>query len=223
MNVTMLLYPGLTQLDLTGPYEVLSRFPELNLQLVWKTLDAVQDANGLKILPTHTFESCSTTDMLFVPGGPGQIAMMDDQQVLGFLRERASVARYTTSVCTGSLILAATGLLRGRKATCHWTSLDQLTMFDITPVRDRVVVDGNLITGAGVTSGIDFALRLVSELFGSERAAKVRLSLEYDPRPLPGGSPETASAELLVAALKDIESFIERRRQVSQRAAERLS
>ena len=121
MNVTMLLYPRLTQLDLTGPFEVMARFSELELHLVWKTPDPVRDANGLAIVPTHTFSTCPPADIVFVPGGPGQIALMDDTETLDFLRDQARTARYVTSVCTGSLVLAAAGLLKGRRATCHWT------------------------------------------------------------------------------------------------------
>ena len=119
MQVVMLLYPRLTQLDLTGPYEVLARFEELTLHLVWKNLDAVTDSGGLRLLPARTFADCPQADILFVPGGPGQISLMEDREVLSFLRRQESGARYVTSVCTGSLVLAAAGLLTGYRATCH--------------------------------------------------------------------------------------------------------
>lgn len=224
MNVTMLLYPRLTQLDLTGPFEVMARYPELELHLVWKTSEPVLDANRLAILPTHTFADCPPTDILFVPGGPGQIDLMDDVETLDFLRLRAQTARYVTSVCTGSLVLAATGLLKARKATCHWTSIDQLPLFEVEPVAERVVIDGNLITGAGVTSGIDFALRLCAELFGETRAKMTQLGLEYDPQPpFPGGSPMTATPATTEAVLDAIRPFIDRRRDASEKSAQRLS
>lgn len=220
MNVTMLLFPRLTQLDLTGPFEVMARYSELKLHLVWKTLDSVLDANGLAILPTHTFIDCPPTDILFVPGGPGQIELMDDLETLDFLRAQAQSARYVTSVCTGSLVLAAAGLLKGRKATCHWTSIDQLALFGVDSVNERVVIDGNVVTGAGVTSGIDFALRLCAELFGDDRATMTQLGMEYDPQPpFQGGSPRTAAPAMTEAAMEAIRPFIEKRRKASQKAA----
>lgn len=224
MNVTMLLYPKLTQLDLTGPFEVMARYPELELNLVWKDLGPVADASGLSLLPNHTFATCPQADILFVPGGPGQVGLMDDEETLSFLREQAEGARLITSVCTGSLVLAAAGLLKGRKATCHWASLDQLALFDALPVAERVVVDGNLVTGAGVTSGIDFALRLCADLFGEDRARSTQLAMEYDPEPpFTGGSPLTASPELTDTVRQAMAPFIERRRQASLKAAAKFS
>jgi cyclohexyl-isocyanide hydratase len=190
MNVVLLLYPRFQQLDLTGPFEVLARFEELKIHLIWKTLDPVRDVNGLQILPTGTFADCPKADILFVPGGPGQISLMEDAEVLAFLRRQAEGASYVTSVCTGSLVLAAAGLLTGYHATCHWLSLDQLGFFGVMPVKERVVIDRNRITGAGVTSGIDFALTLAGRLFGEERAKQAQLAMEYDPEPpFVGGSP----------------------------------
>jgi cyclohexyl-isocyanide hydratase len=224
MNVTMLLYPRLTQLDLTGPYEVLSRFPELTISLVWKTLDPVADPYGFRFLPTHTFETSPQADILFVPGGPGQVPLMEDEATLEFLRHQASSAQYITSVCTGSLLLAAAGLLTGRRATCHWTAVDQLSYFGVTPVRERVVVDGNRITGAGVTSGIDFALVLAAELFGEDRARRAQLGMEYDPQPpFPGGSPATSAPETVAALIEATRVGTAERDAVSRRAALRLA
>lgn len=223
MNVTMLLYPRLTQLDLTGPFEVMARYPELKLHLVWKTADPVRDANGLVLVPTHTFSTCPQADIVFVPGGPGQIELMDDSQTLDFLRDQARTARYVTSVCTGSLVLAAAGLLKRRRATCHWTSLDQLALFGVTPVAERVVIDGDVITGAGVTSGIDFALSLCAYLFGEDRAKMTQLGMEYDPQPpFSGGSPKSASDANLARAMEAIRPFIDQRRRASVAAAEKL-
>jgi len=178
MNVVMLLYPGLTQLDLTGPFEVLGRVAELSVHLAWKTGEPVADANGLKLLPTTSFDACPPADILFVPGGPGQMQMMEDEQVIAFLRTQAAGAQLVTSVCTGSLILAAAGLLTGYRATCHWLSLEQLAHFGTEPVAERVVADRDRITGAGVTSGIDFALTLVARLFGEDRAKTIQLQME---------------------------------------------
>ncbi len=223
MHVAMLLYPRLTQLDLTGPFEVFARFRELELHLVWKTVDPVKDGNGLAILPSTTFADCPQADILFVPGGPGQGALMEDEETLAFLRRQASSARYVTSVCTGSLVLAAAGLLKGHRATCHWLSLPQLALFGVEPVAERVVRDRNRVTGAGVTSGIDFALSLMADIFGEERARKVQLQMEYDPQPpFPGGSPASALPELIAAVTQDAAKFQNAREEIARRAAAAL-
>ncbi len=223
MHVVMLLYPRLTQLDLTGPYEVLARFEELTLHLVWKTLDPVTDSGGLRLLPTATFTSSPKADIVFVPGGPGQISLMEDAGVLDFLRRQASGARYVTSVCTGSLVLAAAGLLTGYRATCHWLSLDQLTYFGAVPVSERVVIDRNRVTGAGVTSGIDFALTLAARHFGEERAKRVQLAMEYDPKPpFVGGTPASAGRELAAGLRAANEAFQNKREEVARSAAAAL-
>jgi cyclohexyl-isocyanide hydratase len=223
MQVVLLLYPRMTQLDLTGPYEVLARFEGLNLHLVWKTLDPVNDVNGLRILPANTLAGSPQADILFVPGGPGQISLMEDKEVLSFLRRQASGARYVTSVCTGSLVLAAAGLLTGYRATCHWLSLDQLAYFGAVPVSERVVIDRNRVTGAGVTSGIDFALTLAACLFGEEPAKRAQLAMEYDPKPpFVGGTPASAGPEL-VASLRAAHAAFQREREaVARRAAAAL-
>lgn len=223
MHVVMLIYPNLTQLDLTGPFEVFARYKELTLHLVWKDTAPVSDGSGLKIVPTCSFADCPQADILFVPGGPGQGALMDDTEVLGFLRRQASGAQYITSVCTGSLVLAAAGLLTGYRATCHWLSLSQLALFGTEPVPDRVVEDRNRITGAGVTSGIDFALALMARLFGEERAKAVQLMIEYDPAPpFAGGSPASATPEAIAAVTALTERFQVKREEVSRRAAAAL-
>jgi cyclohexyl-isocyanide hydratase len=220
MQVVMLLYPRFQQLDLTGPFEVFARFEELNLHLVWKTLDPVNDVNGLRILPTDTLADSPQADILFVPGGPGQISLMEDKEVLSFLRRQASGARYVTSVCTGSLVLAAAGLLTGYRATCHWLSLDQLAYFDAVPVSERVVMDRNRVTGAGVTSGIDFALTLAACLFGEERAKRVQLAMEYDPKPpFVGGTPASAGPELVAGLRAENTKFQREREEAARRAA----
>jgi len=223
MNIVMLLYPRLTQLDLTGPFEVFSRFPELKLHLAWKTLDPVTDGAGLRLLPTTTFADTPQADILFVPGGPGQIDLMADEETLDFLRKQAAGAAYVTSVCTGSLVLAAAGLLTGYRATCHWLSLNQLAYFDATPVEERVVEDRNRVTGAGVTSGIDFALTLCARLFGEKRAKRTQLFMEYDPQPpFAGGSPKSAEPEIIAEARELTRVFQLEREEVARTAAERL-
>lgn len=223
MHVIMLAYPNMTQLDLTGPFEVFARFSELKVDLAWKSLDPVADASGLRISPTATMKDCPKADILFVPGGPGQIALMDDAETLNFLRDQAASVRYVTSVCTGSLILAAAGLLTGYRATCHWASLQQLAHFGAEPVAERVVIDRNRVTGAGVTSGIDFALVLGSELFGEEQARLAQLALEYDPQPpFADGSPATADPALVDRLRGATAVFQAHREQVAIKAAAAL-
>ncbi len=223
MDVVMLLYPRFQQLDLTGAFEVLARFQELKIHLVWKTRDPVRDVNGLRLLPTCTFEDCPKAGILFVPGGPGQISLMEDAEVLAFLQGQAEGADYVTSVCTGSLVLAAAGLLTGYRATCHWLSLDQLGIFGVMPVKERVVTDRNRMTGAGVTSGIDFALTLVASLFGEEHAKRAQLAMEYDPKPpFIGGSPRSAEPELVESVRETNAAFQKEREVVAHRAAAAL-
>jgi len=223
MHAVMLLFPRLTQLDLTGPYEVLARFEELTLHLVWKSLDPVNDSGGLQLKPTAALADCPQADILFVPGGPGQIALMEDAEVLSFLQRQAEGSRYVTSVCTGSLVLAAAGLLTGYRATCHWLSINQLAFFGAVPVHDRVVIDRNRITGAGVTSGIDFALTLAARLFGEERAKRAQLAMEYDPKPpFAGGTPENSDPELVASLRAANAAFQHEREEVARRAAAAL-
>jgi cyclohexyl-isocyanide hydratase len=224
IHIVMLAYPKLTQLDLTGPYEVLARFPELKISLVWKTVDPIDDALGLRLIPTTTFTGCAPADILFVPGGPGQLALMEDSETLTFLRAQADGATWITSVCTGSLILAAAGLLTGYRATCHWLSLDQLGLFGVSPVAERVVRDRNRLTGAGVTSGIDFALILAAELFGEDRVREVLLAMEYDPAPpFSGGSIKTADPEVVERVRRSSAHFQLKREAAAARAAQALS
>jgi cyclohexyl-isocyanide hydratase len=223
MHVVMLLYPRFQQLDLTGPFEVFARFEELNLHLVWKTLHPVIDVNGLRILPTDTLAGSPQADILFVPGGPGQTSLMEDKEVLSFLRRQASDARYVTSVCTGSLVLAAAGLLTGYRAACHWLSLGQLAYFGAVPISERVVIDRNRVTGGGVTSGIDFALTLAACLFGEERTKRAQLAMEYDPKPpFVGGTPASAGPELAASLRAANAAFQKDREAVARRAAAAL-
>lgn len=182
-SIGLLLFPALTQLDLTAPYEVFVRAPNTKVHLIWKNLDLVVSDRGMAIQPTTTFNTCPQLDVICIPGGPGQINLMDDEDVLSFIRFQSEEAKLVTSVCTGSLILGAAGLLDGYKATTHWASLDQLALLGAEPVNERVVRDRNRITGAGVTSGIDFALTVVSEMHGSSIAENIQLHMEYDPAP----------------------------------------
>ncbi len=200
LSVGLLLFPQVTQLDLTGPWEVFSGLPGVTTCLVWKDRNPVSAAKGMQIVPDTTFADSPQFDVLCIPGGPGMNALLTDAETLAFVRRQALGARYITSVCTGSLVLGAAGLLRGRRAACHWMSRDMLALFGAIPVNERVVVDGNLITGGGVTAGIDFALRLLAELRGEETAQLVQLGIEYAPAPpFSAGSPETAPAQVVSA------------------------
>jgi cyclohexyl-isocyanide hydratase len=223
LTIGLLLFPKLTQLDLTGPYEVFVRVPAATIHLIWKTRDPVGSDRGLAILPTAMFETCPTLDVIVVPGGPGQVELMDDAETLDFLRRMATHCRLVTSVCTGSLVLGAAGLLRGYRATCHWASLE-LAMLGAEPVAERIVRDRNRITGAGVTSGIDFALAVVSELVTPAVAEAIQLQIEYDPAPpFRSGSPRTASPELVAATRAGMSDLMQRRRAATDRAAVRLA
>jgi cyclohexyl-isocyanide hydratase len=200
-RIGMLLFPRLTQLDLTGPFEVFAKWPEASVHLLWKTCEPVTAETGMRILPDTTMADCPQLDVLCVPGGPGVSAVMEDAEVLAFLREQARGARFVTSVCTGALVLGAAGLLSGKRATTHWASHDLLGAFGAIPTKGRVVRDGNLITGGGVTAGIDFALTVVAEIAGPAVAQGIQLQIEYAPAPpFDAGSPETAPAEVLSIA-----------------------
>jgi cyclohexyl-isocyanide hydratase len=219
----LILFPEMTQLDLTGPFEVFARVPGAATHLLWKTLEPVRTDRGLSILPTATFAESPKLDVVCVPGGPGQVALMEDEEVLCFLRQSAAGCRYVTSVCTGSLVLGAAGLLKGYRATSHWASRDQLAMLGAEPVDARVVIDRNRITGAGVTSGIDFALMVVAHVAGEEAAKQIQLQMEYSPRPpFDAGSPSSAGPTLTAQALAKMEPLQARRRAATLRAAAAL-
>jgi cyclohexyl-isocyanide hydratase len=219
----LILFPDMTQLDLTGPFEVFARVPGAATHLLWKTREPVKTDRGLSILPTKTFEDCPPLDLVCVPGGPGQVALMDDAVVLEFLRKTAESCRYITSVCTGSLVLGAAGLLRGYRATTHWASHDQLAMLGAEPVDARVVFDRNRITGAGVTSGIDFALTVVAHLAGDDVAKRIQLQMEYAPQPpFAAGTPAQAGEALTAEVRAKMEALQARRRAATIRAAAAL-
>ncbi|HTV44081.1 MAG TPA: DJ-1/PfpI family protein [Stellaceae bacterium] len=196
----MLVFPNLTQLDLTGPYEVLARLPGSSTLLLAKDLQPVRSELGLAILPTTTLADCPQLDLVLVPGGPGINPLLEDSEVLGFLRRTAATARYVVGICTGSLVLGAAGLLRGRRAATHWMSREFLPAFGAEPVADRIVRDGNLYTGGGVTAGIDVALAVAADIAGSTTAEAIQLAIEYDPAPpFASGSPATADPALVAA------------------------
>jgi len=223
LQIGLLLFPDVTQLDLTGPWEVFARTPGVECHLVWKDLQPVRSDRGLSILPTTSFADCPPLDVICVPGGPGQIALMSDDVTLNFLRQQADQAKWVTSVCTGSLVLGAAGLLKGYRATSHWSSVDQLALLGAEPVSQRVVRDRNRISGAGVTSGIDFALTLVAEIAGDAVAKAVQLQMEYDPEPpFTSGSPHTAPPQEVEQARAKMAEFLATRRAATERAALRL-
>ena len=200
LQIGFLLFPGLTQLDLTGPAQVLSRTSNSQTHFVAKTLDPVPSDCGLSLVPTQTFETCPPLDLLCVPGGVGVSGPMGDPATMAWVAQQGGRAAYVTSVCTGSLVLGAAGLLQGYRAGCHWAWRDLLSAFGAIPVAERVVVDRNRITGGGVTAGIDFAFETLAQLRGADEAEGVRLGLEYDPQPFgAGGSPDTARPEVLAA------------------------
>lgn len=202
-EIGMVLYPRLTQLDLTGPFEVFSRLPGVEVRLLWKTLEPVTSDTGLTLMPTCTFEESPALDLLCVPGGPGQVELMEDQELLGFLRRQGAQCEFVTSVCTGSLLLAAAGLLEGYQATTHWSALPFLESFGATPVKERVVWDRNRVTGGGVTAGIDFALTLAGKRWGEDVAKAIQLGLEYDPAPpFDAGSPERVDESLMARVME---------------------
>jgi len=195
LHIAFLLFPNVTQLDLTAPAQVLSRLGNAKLDLVARTMDPVPTDAQFSLLPTATFADVPRTDILCVPGGFGTVAAMEDDETLAWLKQVAAGATWVTSVCTGSLLLAAAGLLTGYRAACHWASREQLALFGVEPVAERVVFDRNRVTGGGVTAGIDFALALTAEIRGEAYAKFVQLSLEYDPHPpFDSGSPERADA-----------------------------
>jgi len=210
MRVGFVLFPRFTGLDLIAPHEVLARAPTECL-LVAETLAIVHSDRGLKIEPDVMFHNCPPLDLLFVPGGPGQPAAMDNSNVIGFLTKRAPQAKVVASVCTGTLLLAYAGVAKGRRASTHWLAREELARLGAIPLNERVVRDGNLYTAAGVTSGLDLALVLVEDLFGAQEAQRITLAIEYDPQPPHDvGSPTKAPAEL-VDLLKSTSRFHQER------------
>ncbi|MCD2315041.1 DJ-1/PfpI family protein [Sphingomonas sp. IC-11] len=199
MRVVFLLFPSLTQLDLTGPAQVLARLGgDARQDLVWRSRDPVMTDAGFAIVPTATFDEVASVDILCIPGGVGVNAVIADDEVMGWVQEVGAKATWVTSVCTGSLILGAAGLLRGYRATSHWAWRDMLSLFGATPTTERVVIDRNRVTGGGVTAGIDFALSLTALLRGEAHARAVQLSMEYDPAPpFDAGSPDRAGEPLV--------------------------
>ena len=223
LQIGFLLFPQVQQLDLTGPYDVLASLPDVKVHLIWKDLMPITASTGLLLKPTTTFEDCPALDVICVPGGSGVGPLMEDDQTLDFLRAQAANARYITSVCTGALVLGAAGLLKGKRATTHWAYHELLKPLGAIPVKDRVVRDSHLLTGGGITAGIDFALTLAAELFDPATAELVQLQLEYAPAPpFTAGSPETAPASVLEEARRRAAASLKLRAQITERAAAKL-
>jgi cyclohexyl-isocyanide hydratase len=220
VSVGLVLFPDLTQLDLTGPYEVFARMPATKVHLVAASPEPVRSEKGLTMIPDATFDRVGPLDIICVPGGPGVNRMMEDAVLLGFLQAQAPHARYVTSVCTGALLLGAAGLLRGYRATTHWLSLDLLPLFGAQPVDERVVIDRNRITGGGVTAGIDFGLVVATEVCGHAVAEEIQLMIEYNPAPpFHSGSRNTAPAALVQNVVDARRQLQVERRKIAERVA----
>ncbi len=199
-SIAFLLFPGVTQLDLTGPAQVLSRLPGAQIDLVWHSLDPVPTDAGFSILPTKRLADLPTPDLICIPGGMGVTDVIADDVALNWVRTAGGQAAWVTSVCTGALILGAAGLLKGYQATTHWAWHEFLPLFEATPVQARTVFDGNRVTGGGVTAGIDFALALVARLTDTATAQTIQLALEYNPAPpFAAGAPESAGTDIVAA------------------------
>jgi cyclohexyl-isocyanide hydratase len=223
LHIGSLLFEGIDQIDLTGPFEVLSRIPNATYRIYGKTAAPVRDLKGLRLTPDATFDEAPPLDVLHVPGGYGQEALMEDADVLGWIRQQASGACSIFSVCTGALICGAAGLLKGRRATTHWSAFHLLPFFGAIPVNERVVVDGAWVFAAGVTAGIDGALRLAAELRGDEAARAIQLYMVYAPEPpFNSGTPETAPPAILQQARESVQGITAQREATARRVAARL-
>ncbi|WP_456777706.1 DJ-1/PfpI family protein [Bradyrhizobium sp. USDA 3315] len=223
LRIGSLLFEGVDQIDLTGPFEVLSRIPNSTYRIYGKTAEPVRDIKGLRLTPDATLADAPPLDVLHVPGGFGQQALMEDTEVLGWINRQAAGACRIFSVCTGALICGAAGLLKGRRATTHWASFHLLPFFGATPVNQRVVVDGSFVFAAGVTAGIDGALRLAAELRGDDAARAIQLYMVYAPEPpFDSGTPETAPPEILQQSRQAVRAITEQREETARRVAARL-
>jgi len=223
LSLGAFIFPGIDQADFTGPFEVLSRLPASTFHVLAKERRPVRDAKGLILTPETTLAEAPPLDLLVVPGGFGVNALLEDEEVLGFLRQSAGRARCVLSVCTGALLLGAAGLLQGRRATTHWASFHLLAHFGATPVDERVVVDGNLVTAAGVTAGFDGALVVAALLRGDRAAQEIQLFLQYAPEPpFASGTPATAPPEVVAAVRAEMREVVEARRKAAERIARKL-
>lgn len=223
LHIGILVFPGVLQLDLTGPYGVFAAGAGACVDLVWKDTNPLVSSDGLILTPTLTMCRCPRLDVLCVPGGGGILPLLEDEETLAFLKTQGQNAAHITSVCTGALVLGAAGLLKGYKATTHWSSLDLLPLLGAVPIKRRVVRDGNRMTAAGVTSGIDMALTLAEELWGGDAARTIALNMEYEPEPpFASGSPETAPPNVLQNLRAQNAARQRERAEAVSRAAARL-
>lgn len=221
LHIGSLLFEGVDQIDLTGPFEVLSRIPNATYRIYGKTPQTVRDIRGLRLTPDATLAEAPALDVLHIPGGRGQQALMEDAEVLDWIRRQAQSARIF-SVCTGALLCGAAGLLEGRRATTHWASFHILPLFGAIPVDERVVVDDTWIFAAGVTAGIDGALRLAAELRGADAARAIQLHLVYAPEPpFDSGTPRTAPPQVLAQARAGLAAITAEREATARRYASR--
>jgi cyclohexyl-isocyanide hydratase len=217
LHIGSLLFEGVDQIDLTGPFEVLSRIPNSSYRIYAKSAAPVRDLKGLWLTSDAVLADAPPLDVLHVPGGFGQQALMDDLEVLGWIRQQASGACSILSVCTGALLCGAAGLLKGRRATTHWSAFHLLSFFGAIPVNERVVVDGAWVFAAGVTAGIDGALRLAAEMRGDEAAQGIQLQMAYAPEPpFNSGTPETAPAVVLEQARRSVRGITAQREQTAR-------
>ena len=224
LQIGLVIFPRVTQLDFTGPLQVFSSVRGANVHLIWKRIEPVASDSVLTLTPTITFADCPQLDVICVPGGLGTDDMVNDEEMLAFLQKQAAGAKYVTSVCTGSLVLGAAGLLKGYRAATHWTAMDFLKEFGAIPTHTRVCVDRNRVTGGGVTAGIDFALTLVSLLVDRRTAETIQLGIEYNPAPpFNAGSLETAPAEVVAMMRERIAPAQARRGEMLKRAAAKLA
>lgn len=223
LDIGIVLFPSMDQIDFTGPFAVLSRLPDATVHVMAIKSGPLRDHKGLILTPDKTLAEAPPLDVLMVPGGPGQEALMDDEAVLSVIRAQMDAGRVTFSVCTGALICGAAGVLRGRKATTHWAAFDLLPYFGATPVDARVVVDGNLVSAAGLTAGIDGALTLSSLLRSDEVAQHIQLEIQYAPEPpFHAGDPKTAPREVLAKASTKYRPLTDARLLTAKRIAARL-
>ena len=223
LHIGSVIFDGMDQIDFTGPFEVLARIPNSTLHIGSKTLNPITDTRGLKILPEKTLEDMPKLDILHVPGGPGQEALMEDEDYLSFIRTQAEGAKYVFSVCTGALICGAAGLLRGKRATTHWAAMEVLPYLGAIPLTDRVVIEGNYYFAGGVTSGIDGALKLAADIRGDDAAMQIQLYMQYHPEPpFDAGTPERAPAEVVERSRNSVKELTARRIETAKRIAAKL-
>jgi cyclohexyl-isocyanide hydratase len=223
LHIGSLIFPKLDQADFTGPFEIFSRIPDSTYDIIGRETKPIRDVRGLILVPEKTFSEVPPLDLLHIPGGAGQEMLMDDEVTLSFVREQAVAARYIFAVCTGALVLGAAGLLKGRKVTTHWAAFDLLKYFGGVPVNERVVIDGNLVTTAGVTAGIDGALRVAALLRGDQTAQEIQLGIQYAPEPpFNSGTPESAPPDILAAVRTRLQPLSDARLATARRIGARL-